>query len=138
MHDPVEELTESECLSLLRTVGVGRVAMIVGDHDVEVFPVNFVVDHGTILFRTAPGTKLATITERPRVTFEADWVAPGHGASWSVIAKGDAREVTGRDDLMDLFDVDLISAHPAPKPSFIRITPRQFSGRRFPVPAGPR
>ena len=37
----------------------------------EIFPINYVVDHGTVVFRTAEGTKLAGAVQRD-VAFEAD------------------------------------------------------------------
>src|SRR4028118_1332365 len=53
----VEVLGPSDCWAMLRTVDVGRLAVVV-DGAPDIFPVNFVVDHGTVVFRPAPGTKL--------------------------------------------------------------------------------
>ena len=35
--------------------------LVVGgaDGEIEIFPVNFIVDHGSIVFKTAAGTKLS-------------------------------------------------------------------------------
>ena len=38
----------------------------------RIFPVNFVVQHRTVLFRTAEGTKLVSAAINNRVLFEAD------------------------------------------------------------------
>lgn len=130
-HD-VQQLTESECLALLRTGSVGRVAVVAGDGDVDIFPINYVVDHGTIVFRTAPGTKLTRIIDAPRVTFEADQHVPEEGVWWSVMVKGDAKRIVGRDGIIELFDIDLQPWHPGPKPFFVRLEPTQVTGRRFP------
>jgi hypothetical protein len=43
-----------------------------GVDDIEVFPVNFLVDGGTVVLRTAPGTALAMIADGVSGTFEAD------------------------------------------------------------------
>jgi uncharacterized protein len=52
-HRPdVAELALHECLRLLRTVAVARLA-IAGDDPPEVVPIDYVVDHGTVVFRTA-------------------------------------------------------------------------------------
>ena len=48
----VVELDESACWGLLRSVEVGRLAVVV-NHRPEIFPINFVVDHATVVFRTA-------------------------------------------------------------------------------------
>ena len=46
------------CLDLLRRREVGRLAVSITDHP-DIFPINDVVDRGTVVFRTAEGTKLA-------------------------------------------------------------------------------
>ena len=51
-------LEENTCWELLRDAEVGRLAVSIGERP-DIFPVNFVVDHGSIVFRTAEGTKLA-------------------------------------------------------------------------------
>src|SRR4051794_39359108 len=56
--EDVRRLTVDACWALLRAADIGRLAVVVGDRP-EIFPVNFVVDHGTVVIRTAPGTKLA-------------------------------------------------------------------------------
>jgi hypothetical protein len=41
--------------------------------------------------------------------------------------------LTGHGELFDLFDVEVIPWHPAPKPFFVRIVPESITGRRFHV-----
>ena len=78
----------------------------------EIFPVNFVVDHGTILFRTATGSKLAAVTPSSEpVAFEVDAYDPVEGEAWSVIAKGRASEVTGIHEVFDLAELPLFPWH---------------------------
>jgi nitroimidazol reductase NimA-like FMN-containing flavoprotein (pyridoxamine 5'-phosphate oxidase superfamily) len=48
---------------------VGRLAVVAGDQP-EIFPVNY-LDHGSIVFRTGEGTKLAIAIGR-LVAFEVD------------------------------------------------------------------
>ncbi len=131
--DPAAHLDEHECWALLRTADVGRLALVI-DGRPEIFPVNFVVDHGTILFRTAPGSKLAAVTPSSSpVAFEADSYDPVKGEAWSVIAKGRASEVTGIHEVFDLAELPLFPWHIAPKPHFVRIEPEELTGRRFRV-----
>ena len=54
----------------------------------EIFPVNFVVQHRTVLFRTAEGTKLLSAAMNNQVVFEADEHNVAEG--WSVIVRGTA------------------------------------------------
>ena len=80
-------LSESECWSLLSGMALGRLVTSV-EGQPEIFPVNFVVQRRTVLFRTAEGAKLFTVVMNSRVAFEAD----DHNVSegWSVIVKGRA------------------------------------------------
>jgi uncharacterized protein len=135
--DAAAQLDEHECWALLRTADVGRLAVIV-DGRPEIFPVNFVVDHGTILFRTATGSKLAAVTPSSGpVAFEVDAYDAVQGEAWSVIAKGRASEVTGFHEVFELAELPLFPWHIAPKPHFVRIEPEVVTGRRFRVSSSP-
>ena len=46
----VEELAPEDCWDRLRADGVARLAVVV-DGAPEIFPINYVVDRGTIVFR---------------------------------------------------------------------------------------
>jgi nitroimidazol reductase NimA-like FMN-containing flavoprotein (pyridoxamine 5'-phosphate oxidase superfamily) len=48
------ELSATESWALLRQTDVGRLAVIVDDRP-DIFPVNYLVDHGSVVIRTAPG-----------------------------------------------------------------------------------
>ena len=54
----LRELEPSECLELLRTRSVGRVAFCAEDGPV-VLPVNYVVHEGDVVFRTSPHNSIA-------------------------------------------------------------------------------
>src|SRR6266568_38320 len=79
----VAALDASACWLLLRSAEVGRLAVAVADHP-DIFPINFLVDHATIVFRTAEGSKLAAVVTSPIVAFEADGYEPEAGQAWSV------------------------------------------------------
>jgi len=60
-------LDESACWRLLRSTEVGRLAVALADRP-DIFPINFLVDQATIVFRTAEGSKLAAVvTSGPSV-----------------------------------------------------------------------
>ncbi len=128
-----EELTESECLGLLGSADVGRLAVRLADGGVDVFPVNFIVDRGTVLFCTAAGRKLSSIEVEPLVAFEADHFDWYERIAWSVVVKGVAMRVTDRDELLELADGDLDSWQHDRKTDFVRIVPSTTTGRRFTV-----
>ncbi len=70
-HAGLETLSFDTCLRLLASVPVGRVGFL-ADGEVQVLPVNHLVDGQDVIFRTAYGSKLsATQGQRP-ITFEAD------------------------------------------------------------------
>jgi len=129
----VEVLTEDECLTLLRSREVGRVAFSV-DGRVEIFPVNYGVEGKVIIFRTGAGTKLAEVPKRT-VAFEVDSWEPGSGTGWSVVARGDAEEVTTNVGRVaeHLRWVPVHPVAPGERRHWIGIMPAELSGRRFQV-----
>ena len=127
-------LSTTEAWTLLREAEVGRLAVIV-DGRPDIFPVNHLVDHGTVVFRTAVGTKLAGAAGH-HVAFEADGYEPATGSAWSVVIKGEAEHVNRLYDMLEVVALPLFPWHSAPKPHFIRITPETITGRRFEVTGG--
>ena len=119
-------------MELLRSTEVGRLAVSITDHP-DIFPVNFVIDRGTVVFRTAEGTKLAAAVLGRAVAFEVDGYNSDSGEAWSVVVKGHAVEIERMQDLFDALDLPLFPWHSAPKHRFVRIEPHQISGRRFHV-----
>jgi len=130
--DAIAELDTHECLELLRTREVGRLAVSITDHP-DIFPINYVVDRGTVVFRTAEGTKLAASLLGRGVAFEIDGYEPDGGEAWSVVVKGYAIEIEKMHDLFDALDLPLFPWHAGPKHRFVRIEPVQITGRRFHV-----
>lgn len=126
---PAEAMSPSASWAQLRRAVVGRLAVVLEDGP-DVFPVNFVVDRGTVVFRTAAGTKLAAAAGRP-VAFEADGYDADSGEAWSVVVKGSAREVRDVDDVLDVLELPLFPWHSPSKPRIVRIEPDAISGRRF-------
>ena len=123
-------LPPDACWALLRSVQVGRLAVSVADHP-EIFPINFLIDQATIVFRTAEGTKLAATATSPYVAFEADGYDPPPGQAWSVVVKGRAEEITHMYDLLDTVAFPLFPWQAGPKHRFVRIIPTEISGRQF-------
>lgn len=133
-HVDLEVLSEEECRKLLARRNLGRVALTVDDQP-EVFPVNYVADDSTIVFRTAEGTKLRESAMR-KVAFEIDDWDPATGVGWSVVVKGVAREITGALDHLGvaLRALPVIPLAPGKREYWIAIYPTEVTGRRFRVP----
>jgi hypothetical protein len=128
----MEELSGSACWALLRTTSVGRLAVLVGDHP-DIFPLNYAVDHGTVVFRSRAGTKTSAALADSPVALEADGYDAETAEAWSVVIRGNAEEISGRPELMDTIDLPLFPWQAGDKGRFIRIVPTATSGRRFPI-----
>ena len=120
------------CLELLRTGEVGRLAVSITNHP-DIFPINYVVDRGTVVFRTAEGTKLAAALLGRGVAFEVDGYEADAGEAWSVVIKGYAIEIEQMHEYFDALDLPLFPWHAGPKHRFVRIEPVEITGRRFQV-----
>ena len=130
------ELAAPVSWALLRQARVGRLALIVDGHP-DIFPVNHLVDHGTVVFRTAAGAKLAGAVGHT-VAFEVDGFDIRTATAWSVVVKGTANEVIRLYDVLDVSELPLFPWHPTPKPHFIRIQPDSITGRLFEVTGNAR
>jgi nitroimidazol reductase NimA-like FMN-containing flavoprotein (pyridoxamine 5'-phosphate oxidase superfamily) len=125
-------LPEHTCWMLLRTAEVARLAVSV-DGAPDIFPINFVVDHGTVVFRTAEGSKVSAAMSNPVVAFEVDGHDVEANEAWSVVIKGRAEEIKNLHERIESMDLPLFPWVAAPKSRFLRIVPETISGRRFHV-----
>ena len=125
---PISILSETECWNLLSSVALGRLVTSV-DGEPAIFPVNFVVQRRTVLFRTSEGTKLVSAAINNQVLFEAD----GHGVTegWSVIVKGTARILRTDEEIQEAERAQLLPWTATVKRHFVRIRPLSITGRRF-------
>ncbi len=126
--DPVTVLSEDESWSLLSSVSLGRFVTILGGQP-EIFPVNFVTQRRTVLFRTAQGTKLYSAVMSHRVAFEADDHTVAEG--WSVIVKGTAHVLSANADILDAEEAPLLPWTATLKPLYVRVIAMEITGRRF-------
>ncbi|OBJ38406.1 pyridoxamine 5'-phosphate oxidase [Mycobacterium colombiense] len=125
---PVTVLSEDENWNLLGSVSLGRlVTNFAGEP--EIFPVNFVVQDRTVLFRTAEGTKLFSAVANHAVVFEVD----DHNLieGWSVIVRGRARLLKADTDIQRAERAQLLPWTATLKPHYVRITPTEITGRNF-------
>ncbi len=99
--------------------------MLVDDHP-DIFPVNYVVDGGTVVFRTAESLKWTAVTGHPGVAFEADGYAADSRTAWSVVVKGHAEQVS-KSDLLDTAALPLYPWHGEPKGRFVRVVPQSVA-----------
>jgi uncharacterized protein len=126
----LRELTKAECFEFLANEQLGRLA-VVDDRGPVVFPVNYVLDRHTVVFRTEEGTKLHAALRGSRACFELDGTdAAGHTA-WSVIVRGEVTEVTDRAELARLRELPLRALAPGSRDRYVRMLPAVLTGRRI-------
>ena len=130
----LEELSREECLGLVATQAVGRVAVADRGAPPLVVPVNFLLDGERIVCRTDYGTKfrMLVLAELP-VSFEVDHVEAGTREGWSVLLQGEVEEL-GEWDAQQL---RLEPWAPGRKPHWVRLQPQSISGRRLRLPELP-
>lgn len=125
---PVSELSPEACWDLLRGHQFGRLALTVANEP-EIFPINYVVQDGTLVFRTAPGTKLAALTVNEIVALEIDGFDQATG--WSVVVKGRAHPTEWGHDYEDAASSGLQPWVATVKQVYVRIVPIRVTGRSF-------
>ena len=126
--ETVTVLSEDQSWDLLSSVALGRYVTSI-DGRSEIFPVNFVVQKRTVLFRTAEGTKLFASVANYQVLFEADDHTGAEG--WSVIVRGIPHILTTSADIDEAEQAGLHPWTATEKLRFVRITPTEITGRRF-------
>jgi nitroimidazol reductase NimA-like FMN-containing flavoprotein (pyridoxamine 5'-phosphate oxidase superfamily) len=131
-HAGLDILTLASCLERLATVPVGRVGFVAAG-EVEILPVNHVVDGQTVAFRTGIGSKLsAAITGYP-VTFEADAYDAAGQAGWSVVIHGSGDVVEDEAEIARLSALGPHGWEGGDRPYWIRIRPFSITGRELPA-----
>jgi nitroimidazol reductase NimA-like FMN-containing flavoprotein (pyridoxamine 5'-phosphate oxidase superfamily) len=126
------ELDRGECLRLLATTSVGRLAVNVPAWPPVIRPVNYVLDERSqsVLFRSARGSKFHALLHSARAAFEIDGTDPD-GTAWSVIVIGATEEVTNLAEIDRIERLGLQTWAPGPKPHWVRIRATTVSGRRI-------
>jgi len=116
-----------ECWALLRAHEFGRLAFRLVD-EVHITPINYAVDHETLLFRTAEGSKLLGVALGGEVAFEIDDI--GEDVARSVVLRGTPR-LLGEDEAHRAENLPLRPWVPSPKYNVVEIVPTEVSGRAF-------
>lgn len=126
--EPVLVLTEDQCWQLLEGTQHGRLVSVVAGR-AEIFPVNVAAQDRTLVIRTNPGTKLATMAINEDVVFEADGILSDQ--AWSVVVRGTAKLLQTSTDISAAEQTGLQPWVPTKKDRYVRITPSEINGRHF-------
>ena len=130
VDEGLEILTEDDSLRLLTEHAVGRVGMTVGALP-AIHPVNYRFLDGWIVFRTAPGSRLAAAATGAVLAFEIDDYDTAERSGWSVLAVGRAEVVDDRHVAFAALDGGLPPLADDRRGSVVRIRPEFVSGRRI-------
>jgi uncharacterized protein len=125
------ELSPRECRELMRERVVGRIAICTASGP-EIFPINYVVDGDSIVFRTAPYSTLGTYSWDAEIAFEVDHADVEHKTGWSVLAVGHAELIDDPNEVAAL----RLSGGPepwaeGPRRLYIRLKWTRLTGRRI-------
>jgi nitroimidazol reductase NimA-like FMN-containing flavoprotein (pyridoxamine 5'-phosphate oxidase superfamily) len=126
----LEILSPEQCDDLIRRNSVGRVAVTVAALP-AIFPVNYAVLDGQIIFRTGEGTKLRAALDKAVVAFQVDHVGGSVASGWSVMAVGLAEEITDADEVKAAEALRLVPSAAGDRSHYVRIRPEFLSGRRI-------
>jgi nitroimidazol reductase NimA-like FMN-containing flavoprotein (pyridoxamine 5'-phosphate oxidase superfamily) len=129
----LEPLTHDECLVLLRSTAVGRVA-VTSQALPAVLPVNFAVQGHCVVFRTRTDGLLARACNDTIVAFQIDEVQANGRGGWSVLVVGMARHLTGSEALR-ANQLNLTTAAGPGSDVFVSIAIGRLTGRRAGVAA---
>ena len=125
-----EILSEAVCWERLRKTSIGRLGVQV-DGQPAIYPINYLVDGKSIVFRTKPDSKIAGAPRLDRVAFEIDGFEPAHGDAWSILIKGFGRVVDSDIEVAAANELPLFPWVVANRNAWIRIVPVEVTGRRF-------
>lgn len=124
-------LDPSQCWSLLRTRDVGRVAFVLGGR-LELLPVNYAVDGGSVVFRTSTGAKLEAADLRTEAVFEVD-AREADETAWSVVLRGTLRRVRALHELVGSYTLPIYPWEASPKNAILRLHGREVTGPAFAI-----
>lgn len=128
--DQLRDLDVDTCLRLLSHHHLGRVALN-DEQGPLVLPVNYMVDRGSVVFRTGEGTKLDAAVHGETVAFEVDAIDEAARTGWSVVVRGSLEEITDPGELQRLRAQPLDPFAGGERERYVRVWSAAISGRRI-------
>lgn len=124
---PYEDLPARECLDLLASKRLGRVAFM--QDGPVILPVDYVVDRDSIIIRTSPYGYLGRHLRRCESAIGVDEIDERTSDGWSVLVRGPAVDLPGQ-EARDLQQRPRSWAD-GMQSLYLRIEPRVVTGRRY-------
>ena len=127
----LEVLSLSQCLALLRSRPLGRLAYLDAGGP-TVVPVNHLVDGPSIVLRSLSGNKTGAMLSGQSVAFQLDEHDPSRGTGWSVLVRGRAVPVEDAAEIARFeSELDSWAAPDREDVTWLRIVAEEISGRRL-------
>jgi nitroimidazol reductase NimA-like FMN-containing flavoprotein (pyridoxamine 5'-phosphate oxidase superfamily) len=130
VDEGLELVDEPEAMRLLAGGEVGRVGLTIGALP-AIFPVNYRLINGCVVFRSSPGSKLSAAARGTVVAFEVDDYNAADQSGWSVLVVGPSTVVDDVDMRFDALEAGLSPYVDGPRGAVIRIEPTFVSARRI-------
>jgi uncharacterized protein len=130
IDEGLELLDESEAFRLLANSEIGRVGVTIGALP-AIFPVNYRLIDGCVIFRSSPGSKLSAAARGTVVAFEVDDYNAADRSGWSVLVVGASEIVHDLDVTFKTLEAGLQPYADGPRGAIVRIVPTFVSGRRI-------
>jgi nitroimidazol reductase NimA-like FMN-containing flavoprotein (pyridoxamine 5'-phosphate oxidase superfamily) len=133
----VDDLELDVCWKLIGAQRVGRVGFVL-DGEALIVPVNHAVDGRTIVFRTGATALLEGVAGGSAMAFEVDGIDTSAETGWSVLVRGEAREVTDEQERVWLARLPLNPWAPGERDRWLRVVPTSVTGRAISRPRARR
>ena len=128
----VDDLSYGECLRLLATGAVGRVAFT-ADALPQVLPVSYAMDGGAVVLRTTANGRLAIACTNAVVAFEVDNYGTAGTQGWYVVVVGRAQALESASDIIRAQALSFSAGPSGMDDQFIRIAPGVVTGKQLPA-----
>jgi nitroimidazol reductase NimA-like FMN-containing flavoprotein (pyridoxamine 5'-phosphate oxidase superfamily) len=127
--DPVlTKIDRDQCEALLQSGGVGRVAFRAPEQLV-VFPVNFRVLDGDVVFRSGHDGSVGQLSPDEPVSFEVDHIDDAMSEGWSVLATGTVHVVREPDELREVQALNIEPWAGGDRHTYFRLSVTALTGR---------
>lgn len=126
-------LSRDECMRLVAAGGVGRFLFVEPGRGPVAVPVNFRMDGGDVVFRTAGEGSITEGLHGQPVSFDVDHLDDALGEGWSVLLTGTASIIT---DPAALDQAKMLGIEPwagGNRHTYVRIAVTQVTGRQIRV-----
>ncbi len=133
----LHKLSEAECKARIAPGGVGRYLFVEPGRGPVAIPVNYRMDGDDVVFRTAGDGSIAGNVGEQAVSFDVDHLDEVLSEGWSVVVTGTARVITDPREKERATALDIAPWAGGDRDTYIRLTPREMTGRSIRVTGRP-